>query len=435
MSPRPTAGIDVRFDRTIGTAGSGASLLTRFLSLSKIRLTRAGDCRCMQEGVAPAPRTNHEEIPTAAPVVDVVVPVYNEARALEPAVRRLHRYLTGDFPFSWRISIVDNASTDDTWSLADQLARELPRVRASHLDRKGRGFALRSAWGSSDADVVAYMDVDLSTDLGALLPLVAPLVSRHSDVAIGSRLAPGSHVARHPKRELISRSYNLMLRAVLATRVRDAQCGFKAVRSSVAQRLLPAIEDNGWFFDTELLLLAERNGLRIHEVPVDWVDDTDSRVHVVSTALGDLKGAARMAVRFARGRGRVDLGPVARVPLANDFGRRFVSFALIGAASTVVSLALFLWTHDSLGPIGANVAAVTATFVANAWANARYTERRSRPRWTRSCAFYAGSIVSTSAALALVDTLTASLAAQVMVLVATWSLAAFARFVVIGGSR
>ena len=142
-----------------------------------------------------------------------------------------------------------------------------------------------------------------------------------------------------------------------------------------------------------------------------------------------------MAVRFARGRGRVDLGRVARVPLANDFGRRFVSFALIGAASTVVSLALFLWTHDSLGPIGANVAAVTATFVANAWANARYTERRSRPRWARSCAFYAGSIVSTSAALALVDTLTASLTARVMVLVATWSLAALARFVVIGGSR
>src|SRR6266446_1162435 len=191
---------------------------------------------------APTPRPLDDPAPVglvsvaavAAPVVDVVVPVYNEARALEPAVRRLHRYLTDDFPFSWRISIVDNASTDDTWSRADRLARELPRVRAKHLDRKGRGFALRSAWSASDADVVAYMDVDLSTDLGALLPLVAPLVSGHSDIAIGSRLAPGSHVARHPKRELISRSYNLILRTVLATRVRDAQCGFKAVRSSVA---------------------------------------------------------------------------------------------------------------------------------------------------------------------------------------------------------
>ena len=163
------------------------------------------------------------------PVVDVVVPVYNEERALEASVRRLHAYLTGDFPFSWRITIVDNASTDDTWARAERLGDDLPDVRVLHLDRKGRGFALRCAWIASDADVVAYMDVDLSTDLDALLPLVAPLVSGHSDVAIGSRLAPGSHVARHPKRELISRSYNLILRTVLATRVRDAQCGFKAV--------------------------------------------------------------------------------------------------------------------------------------------------------------------------------------------------------------
>jgi putative flippase GtrA len=372
---------------------------------------------------------------TAAPVVDVVVPVYNEERTLEPGIRRLHEYLSNDFPFSWRITIVDNASTDDTRSQADRLARELPRVRTSHLDRKGRGFALRCAWGASDADVVAYMDVDLSTGLGALLPLVAPLVSGHSDVAIGSRLAPGSHVARHPKRELISRTYNLILRAVLATRVRDAQCGFKAVRRGVARRLLPAIEDDGWFFDTELLVLAECNGLRIHEVPVDWVDDTDSRVHVVSTAIGDLKGTARMAIRFARGCGRVDLGPFARAPLSDDFGRRVVSFSLIGAASTAVSLVVFLLTRESIGPIGANVAAVTATFVANAWAHARYTERRSRPRWARSLALYAGAIASTSAALALVDAVTTSLTAQVAVLLATWSSAAVARFVVIGRSR
>jgi len=156
---------------------------------------------------------------------------------------------------------------------------------------------------------------------------------------------------------------------------------------------------------------------------------------VLSTAYGDVKGTARMALRFARGRGRIDLGADARTPLADDFGRRFVAFALIGAASTAVSLALFLWTHDSLGPIGANVAAVTATFVANAWANARYTERRSRPRWARSFGFYAGSIAATSAALALVTAVSASLNAQVAVLVATWSLAAVARFVVIGDSR
>ena len=371
----------------------------------------------------------------APPVVDVVVPVYDEERALEPGVRRLHHYLTTTFPFAWRITIVDNASTDGTWPLAERLARELPGVGAIRLERKGRGLALRHAWSASDAEVVAYMDVDLSTDLDALLPLVAPIVSGHSDVAIGSRLAPGSHVARRPKREVVSRAYNLILRTVLATHVRDAQCGFKAVRGDVARRLLPAIEDDGWFFDTELLLLAERNGLRIHEVPVDWTDDADSRVRVVSTAVGDLKGTARMALRFATGRGRIDLGAAARAPMPDDFGRRFVTFALIGVASTVASLAVFLATRGAIGPILANVVAVSATFVANAWANARYTERRARPRWARALALFAGSLAITSASLALVGAATSSAGAQVAVLVATWWLAAVARFTLLGGTQ
>jgi putative flippase GtrA len=374
-------------------------------------------------------------VPRPAPVVDIVIPVFDEERALGPSVRRLHAFLTASFPFSWRITIVDNASTDRTWAEATGLEAELSGVRAVHLDRKGRGLALRRAWSESDADVVAYMDVDLSTDLDALLPLVAPLVSGHSDVAIGSRLAPGSHVARHPKREVISRSYNLILRTLLATRVRDAQCGFKAVRATVARRLLPAVEDDGWFFDTELLLLAERNGLRIHEVPVDWIDDVDSRVRVVSTAIADLKGTARMALRFATGGGRIDLGSVGRAPLVDDFGRRFVSFALIGTASTAVSLALFVSTRDAIGPIAANLVAVTATFVANAWANARYTERRPRPLWARSFAVYAGSVAATSVALALVDATTPVAAAQLAVLITTWALAAGARFCLIGNAR
>ena len=217
-----------------------AALLNGFLSGSKTGLTCADDRRDMrnlQAVVALETGTGVSagvNVPVVAgPVVDIVVPVFDEERALEPSVRRLHAYLTDDFPFSWRITIVDNASTDATWSQARMLERELPGVQALHLDRKGRGLALRCAWSASDAEVVAYMDVDLSTDLDALLPLVAPLVSGHSDVAIGSRLAPGSHVARHPKRELISRSYNLILRTVLATRVRDAQCGFKAVRGDV----------------------------------------------------------------------------------------------------------------------------------------------------------------------------------------------------------
>ena len=171
-----------------------------------------------------------------------------------------------------------------------------------HLAQKGRGRALAAVWSASDAPVLAYMDVDLSTDLGGLLPLVAPLISGHSDVAIGSRLARGARVVRGPKREFISRCYNLILRTVLGVRFSDAQCGFKAVRRDAAQQLLPLVEDTGWFFDTELLVLAERAGLRIHEVPVDWVDDPDSRVDIVATAVADLKGVARVLGGLASGR-------------------------------------------------------------------------------------------------------------------------------------
>ncbi|HEX3751558.1 MAG TPA: dolichyl-phosphate beta-glucosyltransferase, partial [Streptosporangiaceae bacterium] len=221
----------------------------------------------------------------SAPQVDIVVPVKNEERDLGPSVRRLSRFLREEFPFSARITIADNGSTDHTWSVATELSQELPGVSAVHMDQSGRGRALRAIWSGSDADVLAYMDVDLSTDLNALLPLVAPLLSGHSDVAIGTRLARGSRVVRGPRREVISRSYNLLLRASLGAEFSDAQCGFKAIRRDQARALLPLTEDTGWFFDTELLVLAERAGLRIHEVPVDWIDDTDSRVDIVATAL------------------------------------------------------------------------------------------------------------------------------------------------------
>ena len=244
----------------------------------------------------------HRPAPSSGDV-EIVIPVYNEEHGLEASLRRLHAYLADQFPFDWSITIVDNASTDGTWAVASRLAGELARVSAVHLDRKGRGLALRSAWAGSRAAVVAYMDVDLSTDLHALLPLVAPLISGHSDLAIGTRLARGSRVVRGPKREVISRAYNLILKATLHNGFSDAQCGFKAGRTDVVQQLLPLVEDDGWFFDTELLALAEHNGLRIHEVPVDWTDDPDSRVDVVSTATGDLRGVLRLLRRFARGEG------------------------------------------------------------------------------------------------------------------------------------
>lgn len=237
-----------------------------------------------------------------APVLlEIVIPVYNEERDLEWNVTRLRDYLDDRFPLEAVVTIADNGSTDRTWAIAQRLSSRMSGVRAVHIDRKGRGRALRSVWLSSDAQIVAYMDVDLATGLNALFPLVAPLVSGHSEIAIGSRLASGARVARGIKRELISRAYNLIVRGALRTHFSDAQCGFKAARSDVVRFLLPLVEDEGWFFDTELLVLAERSGLRIHEVAVDWVDDADSRVELVSTAVRDLKGVWRlMRTRNAR---------------------------------------------------------------------------------------------------------------------------------------
>ena len=231
--------------------------------------------------------------------VEIVIPVYNEERVLEGSVRRLHGFLAHSFPFSWRIVIADNASTDRTAALARRLSYELEGVELIRTAAKGRGRALRAAWSGAGAEVLCYMDVDLSTGLGALLPLVAPLLSGHSDLAIGSRLHRDARVTRSLKRELISRAYNRLLHVALRARFSDAQCGFKAIRADVARELLPLVRDDGWFFDTELLVLAQRRRLRIHEVPVDWVEDSDSRVDIARTALADLGGVARLLIHRA----------------------------------------------------------------------------------------------------------------------------------------
>ncbi|MFJ2935390.1 glycosyltransferase [Streptomyces sp. NPDC087219] len=316
------------------------------------------------------------------PVLDVVIPVYNEEKDLEPCVRRLHEHLLRTFPYGFRITVADNASTDTTPQVAAGLAAELPEVRSVRLEQKGRGRALRTVWSGSDAPVLAYMDVDLSTDLNALLPLVAPLISGHSDLAIGSRLARSSRVVRGPKREFISRAYNLILRGSLAARFSDAQCGFKAIRRDVAERLLPMVEDTGWFFDTELLVLAERAGLRIHEVPVDWVDDPDSTVHIVSTATDDLKGVWRVGRALATG--SLPLDRLAR-PFGDDprdreltgvpggLARQLVGFCVVGVLSTLFYLALYSLFRLGVGPQIANAGALLVSAVANTAANRRLT--------------------------------------------------------------
>ncbi|WP_209649054.1 bifunctional glycosyltransferase family 2/GtrA family protein [Kibdelosporangium banguiense] len=304
------------------------------------------------------------------PVLDVVIPVHNEEADLEPCIRRLYAHLTGQFPYSFRVTIADNASTDGTWRIAEALAAELPDVQAVRLEQKGRGRALHTVWLASDAQVLAYMDVDLSTDLAALWPLVAPLMSGHSDVAIGSRLARSARVVRGAKREFISRCYNMLLRGTLAVRFSDAQCGFKAIRADVAHELLPHVVDTGWFFDTELLVLAQRAGARIHEVPVDWVDDPDSRVDIVATALADLRGIARLVKGFSKG--TIPIGQLRDRP-RNSLGRQLLSFGAIGIVSTVAYLVLFSLLRGGLGAQGANFVALLVTAIGNTAANRRMT--------------------------------------------------------------
>jgi putative flippase GtrA len=313
-----------------------------------------------------------------APVLDVVIPVYNEEADLGPCVRRLHAHLTETFPYPFRITVADNASTDGTLGVAEEL-RELGAVEVVHLTEKGRGRALRQAWTASEAPVLAYMDVDLSTDLNALLPLVAPLLSGHSDVSIGTRLARGSRVVRGTKRQFISRSYNLLLRGTLRVGFSDAQCGFKAIRKEVAEQLLPLVEDTGWFFDTELLVLAQRAGLRIHEVPVDWIDDPDSRVDIVSTAVADLKGIARLGRALFTGRLPLNAlrSRFGRAPLVEGVPTgmlpQLLRFGGIGILSTVAFLGLFALLRPAMGAQAANFVALLVTAVANTALNRRLT--------------------------------------------------------------
>jgi putative flippase GtrA len=377
------------------------------------------------------------------PVLDVVVPVHNEEAGLERSLRRLHAHLARSFPYSFRITVAENASTDATGTVARRVAAELPGIEVVVLPQPGRGRALRTAWLSSDASVLAYMDVDLSTDLAALLPLVAPLISGHSDLAIGNRLSRSSRVVRGPQREIISRGYNLLLHGTGTTSAADAQCGFKAIRADVAEWLLPLVEDDGWFFDTELLWLAERVGLRVHEIPVDWVDDPDSRVDIGATVRADLAGIVRLS--------RTELtGQLPLTELRERFGRRplpgaagapstgrgqFAAFATIGAFSFLAYVLLFVLLRE-IGPAQeANLGALLITTVGNTAANRRWTfgvsGRHGAGRaQLQGLLVFGVSLTLTSGALALLHAVAraAPRMVEIGVLVAATAVATVVRF-------
>lgn len=230
--------------------------------------------------------------------IDVVIPVLNEERALPGCIERLGEFFrTSMKQHHSRIVIADNGSTDGTLDVCKELTNRFPKqVSFVHLDQRGRGRALRKAWLESDADVVSYMDVDLSTGLEAFPTMINGIVDDGVHVAFGSRLAPGAKITRSAKRELVSRTYNRIISAVMRTSFKDAQCGFKALSRSAAQVLVPGIVNNHWFFDTELLVIAEKRGFKMLEVPVKWDEDSDTRVKIVQTALEDLRGLARLRI-------------------------------------------------------------------------------------------------------------------------------------------
>ena len=229
------------------------------------------------------------------PAVDVVIPCYNEVAVLRGSVERTLALFDEHPGYDWRLVIADNGSNDGTSELARDLEAEHERVRALVLTVKGRGIALHEAWLGSDADVVSYMDVDLSTDLRHLPDLVGMVAEGGYDVVSGSRLARGSQTTRSLKREVISRCYVLIIRAFFPRlRITDAQCGFKAVSRRAVEAVVPAIEDRAWFFDTELLIRAQQAGFRVGELPVRWVEDPDTKVHIISTATEDLRGLVRL---------------------------------------------------------------------------------------------------------------------------------------------
>ena len=228
------------------------------------------------------------------PLVEVVVPALNEERTLRTNIETLYNFLRAQDGLQFRITIADNGSTDRTQVIANELAEHYAAIRVVRMSERGRGRALKQVWMNSDADILSYMDVDLSTSLDDFMPLIKPLVNGEAGVAIGSRLSKHSRTTRCFKRDFISKTYNKIIKTYMGTKFSDAQCGFKAIRRDVARTILPKVTDTQWFFDTELLIKAEKTGVKIHEQPVTWIEDTDSRVKIVKTVTEDLRGLARV---------------------------------------------------------------------------------------------------------------------------------------------
>ncbi|MFL2745725.1 MAG: glycosyltransferase [Dehalococcoidia bacterium] len=230
--------------------------------------------------------------------LDIILPVYNEQSILKQSVSIICEFITNNLTsYDTNIIIVDNGSTDSTFEIANQLTKSHNNIKAKKIKTKGRGIALKTAWFESSSDLLLYMDIDLSTDLSSLKPLIYEIDFNNFDIAIGSRLLKNSVVSnRKFLRTLTSKTYSFLTRFLFLSKIHDFQCGFKIINKHASKTLLPKIKDSGWFFDTELLLLAEKEKFKIKEIPVNWTDDRDSKVNVIKTIIEDIKGLIRMRI-------------------------------------------------------------------------------------------------------------------------------------------
>ena len=225
--------------------------------------------------------------------INLTLPVFNEARILEKSVADILSCLRS-FDLAFEICIVDNGSVDETLELAKRLASAYSQLSVKSFLKPGRGRAIKTSWLSSDAEIRCYMDIDLSTELSCLADLLSPLITEEADISIGSRHLSNSAVVRSLKRELISRINVSATNFLTGLALTDFQCGFKACSRNAVEKLLPITQDNDWFFDTELLVYASYYGFRIHQEPVRWKEDPDSRVKIISTAIHNLRGLFRI---------------------------------------------------------------------------------------------------------------------------------------------
>lgn len=236
-------------------------------------------------------------------LVEFCLPIYNEEKIIEKNVLKIVNFCKEkNLPFNWRVIIVNNGSKDNSLAISQKLSADNKQIGYTTILEPGRGQALKKYWLTSNADVVAYMDADLAVSLNNIIDLINPFVNNEADLVIGSRMMPGATIKRSFIRELISQSCNILYRLIIGNNISDTQCGFKAIKTEVFKKIAPYIEDNKWFFDTEIISFTHHLGYKIKEVPVNWeenrYDERKSKVNLLKDSFIHLKNLLRLKKRL-----------------------------------------------------------------------------------------------------------------------------------------